>query len=196
VDGCAVKANDTYSSNLSTCASSTNVIGLIALQDIWMARPYNPTTKTMAPNCLDDTDLQPAAIGWSNMIADCTVVNPTIDAATAALQGFFEAEYWREGSASGGTLTFNGSDAVNAAGQFGTFQSGGGLVSGYLLNLNYDSRLLYDPPPQYLPATDGVWNDVGWVTCGSTVPNPDSSSTYPTATVPACVKLPNSFPPS
>jgi type II secretory pathway pseudopilin PulG len=195
VYGCAVQANLTYSSTLAGCTNSNNVIGLIALNDIWMARPV--TNNVDAPACTDDKDLQPASITWSTMVPNCTVSNPIIDAASAALQGFFEAEYWREGGAVAGldTLTFNGSDAVNAAGQFGTF-SGSTLYSGYLLNLNYDSRLLIDPPPAYLPATDGVWNQVGWVTCGTTLPNPDSSASYPPATVPPCAPLAGTFPPS
>jgi hypothetical protein len=155
-----------------------------------MARPYNPTTGKMAPACNDDTDIMPAAVTWNNMIPNCTVVNPTIDAAAAALNGFFEVEYWREGDASGGTLTFNGSDEVNNAGQFGTF-SGSTLEAGYLLNLNYDGRLKGDPPPQYLPATDGIWEQVGWVTCGSTVPNPFTAG-YPNG-VPACAPLAGSY---
>jgi hypothetical protein len=190
VYGCAVNANGTYQTNLSGCSSSLNVLGLIALNNIWMARPYNPTTGKMAPACNDDTDIMPAAVTWNNMIPNCTVVNPTIDAAAAALNGFFEVEYWREGDASGGTLTFNGSDEVNNAGQFGTF-SGSTLEAGYLLNLNYDGRLKGDPPPQYLPATDGIWEQVGWVTCGSTVPNPFTAG-YPNG-VPACAPLAGSY---
>jgi hypothetical protein len=191
VYGCAVNANGTYQTNLSGCSTSLDVLGIIALNNIWMARPYNPTTGKMAPACADDTDLQPASITWSNMIPNCTVVNPTIDAAMAALNGFFEVEYWREGDASGGTLYFNGSDEVNNAGQFGTF-SGSTLHSGYLLNLSYDGRLKGDYPPQYLPATDGIWAEVGWVTCGSTVPNPFTSG-YPNG-VPACTPLAGSYP--
>jgi Tfp pilus assembly protein PilX len=209
VYGCAVPTTNPYTSAYdstltapSSCASSSNVLGLIALNDIWMARPYNPTTRAMAPSCArmgagntnDDVDLQPASISWNDMIPDCTVVNPTVDAAMASLTGFFEVEYWREGDATGGTITFNGSDAVNNSGQFGVFSPGGGLAAGYLLTLNYDSRLRADPPPQYLPATDGVWNEVGWVTCSNTVPNPNTTG-YPSGGVPACTSLANSYPP-
>jgi len=202
VYGCAVNSNGTYSASLAGCQSSSDVLGLIAANDVWMARPLDsngnddPTCGTLTgvladPN--DNTDLPPSSVLWSDMIpTDCTVSNPIIDAASAALTGFFEVEYWREGSNSG-TLTFNGSDAVNNAGQFGVFSSGGGLQKGYLLDLNYDSRLLVDPPPQYLPATDGVWAEAGWVTCGSTVPNPFTTG-YPSG-VPACTALPGSYAP-
>ncbi|MFZ0170408.1 MAG: hypothetical protein WAL04_01885, partial [Acidimicrobiales bacterium] len=192
VYGCAVNANGTYQSTLAGCQSSPDVLGLIAKNDIWMARPLTAAGND-EPTCGDNTDLAAGSVGWSNMIpTDCTVSNPTIDAATAALTGFFEVEYWREGSNSG-TLTFNGSDAVNNAGQFGTF-SGSTLLSGYLLDLNYDGRLLADPPPQYLPATDGVWEEAGWVTCGNTTPNPNTAG-YPTSTVPACTPLAGSYAP-
>ena len=198
--GCAVKADLSYHHTLANCTGSPDVLGLIALNNIWMARPWS-SRSGMAPDCTDNIDLSaPMAVSygsgtswWNNMIPNCTVVNPVIDAATAALNGFFEVEYWREGNAAGGTISFNGSDAVNNAGQFGVFGSGG-LQSGYLLNLTYDSRLKADPPPQYLPATDGVWAEVGWVTCGSTVPNPDTSG-YPPSTVPACTSLAGSVPP-
>jgi hypothetical protein len=192
VYGCAVNSSGTYQSTLTNCQSSPDVLGMIALNDIWMARPLNSAGND-EPNCADDYDMTPGAIGWSDMIpTNCTVSNPIIDAATAALTGFFEVEYWREGSNSG-TLTFNGSDAVNNAGQFGVF-GGSGLSSGYLLDLNYDARLKADPPPQYLPATDGVWADVGWVTCSSTTPNPNTSG-YPTSTVPGCSALTDSVNP-
>ena len=158
-----------------------------------MAQPYNPTTNQMAPECTDNTDLAPASIAWANMVPNCTVVDPVIDAATAALTGFFEVEYWREGNGEGGTIYFNGSDAVNNAGQFGVFGSGG-LTQGYYLDLNYDGRLLADSPPQYLPATDGVWGEAGWVTCGSTSPNP-STAGYPTSSVPACTPLGGAYAP-
>jgi len=204
VYGCAVNAGGTYQNNLTGCASSADVLGLIALNNIWMARPWNPTTQAMAPECTDNTDLQaPLAVAygngagwWNNMIPDCTVVNPVIDAATAALNGFFEVEYWQEGDASGGTLYFNGSDAVNNAGQYGVFNGGSNptLVRGYLLDLNYDGRLKADSPPQYLPATDGVWEEAGWVSCGSTSPNP-STSGYPSGTVPACTSLGGTYAP-
>jgi hypothetical protein len=202
--GCAVNSTGTYQTDLSGCQSSPDVLGLIALNDIWMSRPYNTTTRSMPPTCSDDTDLSsPAPVTypgytgtswWNNMVPNCLVHNPVIDAATAALNGFFEVEYWREGDASGGRIYFNGSDAVNNAGQFGTF-SGSTLYSGYLLNLNYDSRLKADSPPQYLPATDGVWSEVGWVTCANTTPNPNTPG-YPTTSVPVCSTLPHSYPPS
>ncbi|MGC9961497.1 MAG: hypothetical protein ABSE47_06290 [Acidimicrobiales bacterium] len=198
VDGCAVNANGTYQNTLASCGSSLDVLGLIALNNIWMARPYNPSTGKMAPACADDVDMPTSAlptIGWGDMVPNCTVVNPVIDAATAALTGFFEVQYWREGDASGGTIHFNGSDAVNNAGQFGVFNSGGGLTQGYLLILNYDTRLKATPPPDYLPATDSIWKVSAWVTCGGTTPNPDSSASYPSATVPACTPLPGAVAP-
>ncbi len=188
VYGCAVNSSGTYQNNLSSCSGSADVLGLIAKNDIWMARP-SLTTSTA---CADDYDMSATSVAWSDMIpTNCIVHNPIIDAATAALTGFFEVEYWREGS-NNGTLSFNGSDAVNNAGQFGTF-SGSTLNSGYLLDLNYDSRLVADPPPQYLPATDSVWKEAGWVTCASTIPNPYTSG-YPSGS-PGCSALPNTYAP-
>jgi Tfp pilus assembly protein PilX len=191
--GCAVNVaapyTGAYQTTLGSCANSTHVLGLIAQADIWMAQPVN-TTETY---CTDDTDLQPGSIDWGNMMPNCIVHNPVVDAAMASLTGFFEVEYWREGNGNGGTLNFNGSDAVNNSGQFGVF-SGASLTAGYALTLNYDSRLVAEAPPDYLVATDAVWNVVGWVTCGNTTPNPYTAG-YPTATIPTCTTLTNSYAP-
>lgn len=99
------------------------------------------------------------------------------------MQGFFEVQNWREGDASG-TLYFNGSTAVNNAGQYGVF-SGSTLVKGYLLNLTYDTRLRYLPPPSFVQATASVWGVVDWTTCGN------SSYSLPgSAAVGICSPLP------
>ncbi len=145
-------------------------MGLIADQSIWLSRPVLGSP----PTCPDDNDMPLSAVTWNNIIPTyCDIQNPIIDGATAALAGFFEDQNWREG-VNNGNIYFNGSDAVNDAGQYGTFGSGGGILTGYNLNLNYDPRLLVDPPPQYVQATDSVWQVAGWVTCGNTTPNPDS----------------------
>jgi len=54
VYGCAVNANGTYQSTLAGCQSSPDVLGLIAKNDIWMARPLRlrvpaETTPTWRP---------------------------------------------------------------------------------------------------------------------------------------------------
>jgi len=164
---CAVNAGGSYQTNIANCSSSITVVGLIADHSIWLSRPLGVS------NCTDDNDMPLSSVTWDNIIPTyCDIENPIIDGATAALSGFFEAQNWKEGG-NNGNIYFNGSDAVNNAGQYGTF-SGSSIVTGYNLKLQYDPRLLVDPPPQYVQATDSVWQVAGWVTCGNTSPNPDS----------------------
>jgi hypothetical protein len=197
-----------YSTSLSGCSSSVDVLGLIAQNDTWLAHPVNAGAQMAA--CTDDYDMPapgdtfggptpptpslPARtagdtntgeIDFNDMIPTlCDQKNPIIDAAEASLQGFFEVQNWREGNANGGTLYFNGSTAVNNAGQYGVF-SGSSLLKGYLLNLTYDTRLRYLPPPSFVQATASVWGVVDWTTCGN------SSYSQPGSTAVAiCSPLP------
>jgi hypothetical protein len=162
----------TISSSISGCATSTDVTGLVAAQSIWLAHGVTSSGGEEAM-CTDDYDMAPGSMTIADLLPDqCDLQDPVIDAAMAALQGFFEVQNWTEGNRHGGTVTVNGSDAVNNAGQFGEFQgSGPGLtiIKGYALALNYDSRLRYLTPPDYVQATASVWDVVGWVTCGNSV---------------------------
>jgi hypothetical protein len=197
------------SNSLAGCSGSVDVLGLIATYNTWLAHPVSATGGQLAA-CTDDYDMPapgdtfggatpptvsvPARtagdtytgeIDFNDMIPTlCDQTNPILDAATASLQGFFEVQNWREGDASGGKLSFNGSTAVNNAGQYGVF-SGSTLEQGYLLNLTYDTRLRYLPPPSFVQATASVWGVVDWTTCGN------SSYSQPCSTAVAiCSPLP------
>jgi hypothetical protein len=211
VYACATNANGSYQTTLANCTNSTNALGLVAQNNIWISRPWTSSGGNAAA-CSDDNDtLAAGTVTWANMVPNCTPTSsqsnlstpgpgPILDAALAAEKGFVEVANWRYASTGGGvgtpTLYLNGSDAVNNNGQFGVF-GGGGLQDGDLLTLTYDSRLKTSlaQPPDYLSATDSIYIVTGWVTCGNTTPNPNSS-TYPASGVPSCAPSPSgTYPP-
>lgn len=184
VYSCALNGSSTtqpgFKTNLpSACQSSNDVTGLIADKQIWLSDMNSGTT------CSDDYDMAlntsggSPNISWSDMIPlggngaqqDCYMAQPIVDAAITSLQGFFEVQDWRFATNGGGppNLYVNGNMTVTNAGQYGTF---GSSNTGYLLQLNFDKRLQYDLPPDYLSATGAVWEVTQWVSCGSTTPNP------------------------
>jgi Tfp pilus assembly protein PilX len=202
-----------YSNSISGCANSLDILGLVANNNTWLAHPVDASGRQLAA-CTDDYDMPapgdnpsfgttppvPTVPGRApaDLLADqgdidfndmiptlCDQNNPILDGAEASLQGFFEVQNWREGNASGGTLYFNGSTAVNDAGQYGVFSSGPSLQNGYLLNLTYDTRLRYLVPPSFVQATASVWSVVDWTSCGN------SNYAAPgTAAVAVCIALP------
>jgi Tfp pilus assembly protein PilX len=205
-----------YSTGISGCNSSLDVLGLVASADNWVAHPLSSGNE--APKCNDDYDMPaPGAslggqtppspsypprtggdpttgalageIDFNDMTPTlCDLTNPIVDAATASLSGFLEIRNWREGDNSGGTLYLNGSMAVNNAGQFGVFTGGSSpsLQKGYLLNLSYDVRLRYLTPPSFVQATNSVWNIVNWTTCANS-----ASATPGSAAAKTCKPLPS-----
>jgi hypothetical protein len=129
-----------YSSTLRGCGRSKIELGLVADGDVWL------NNEVGAALCTDNSDLGSASLRWANLAPDCDVQNPIIDAAIGAPSGFFDVQNWRYGTGQDGTLTVNGSMAVNNAGQFGSFD-GSGLASGDILALNFDARLDREQPP-------------------------------------------------
>ena len=179
-------------STAPNCAKSPDMVGLVANQNVWLS---HPTTggETSCPHAdaADDPSLvsYPAAsssTAWDTVFpwcaatgppdpnnSNCTPVvtsncpgNPVIDAAFAALQGFFEVQNFNSGDASGGNMYINGSDIVNNAGQYGSFNpSGDVIVTGYIPYLSYDARLKYEEPPQFTQATKSSWQESAYISC-------------------------------
>jgi hypothetical protein len=79
--------------------------------------------------------------------------NVTIDAAILAVNQSFIADNWYCGSALG-NLTVNGAIGQYWRGAVG--QSGGGN-SGYIKDYNYDDRLKYAEPPNFLDPVQASW---------------------------------------
>ena len=107
--------------------------------------------------------------------------NPIIDAAFAALQGFFEVENFSSGDASGGRMYINGADIVNNAGQYGSFTANGGIDTGYLPYLSYDSRLRYEEPPEFTQATRSSWQEVAFIACANSIDAANDGTCAPLA---------------
>lgn len=166
-----------FTSSISNCSSSSDITGLIADSDVWMADPVGASydvPSAATTQCSDDYDVPLSSISWDDMIPnECYVSNPVIDAAVGALNGFFEIDNW-EFASSHGTLTLNGSQEVLNAGQYGVFSSPTSVIDGYVVRLNYDTRLMYAPPPGYLQAIGAIWEITAWISCGSS-PGPDYS---------------------
>ena len=165
---CALTSSTAFSTSVgSNCASSNDTTGLIADNSVWMSDSSNASS-----TCADTNTNNPSwAVMMPASVSGCYIKNPVIDAAVAALKGFFEVQNWRYAPA-GGTLHLNGSQEVLTAGQYGIFQTNPIYVyNGYYLQLSYDHRLMYSPPPGYIQAIGAVWDVNSWISCGSS-PSP------------------------
>jgi Tfp pilus assembly protein PilX len=79
----------------------------------------------------------------------------TIDAAMLAIKHSFIVDHYDCGS-SQGTLTIHGAVAQKFRGPVGTFNSSG-TVNGYSKNYEYDNRLRYQEPPNFLDPVTKSW---------------------------------------
>ena len=82
-----------------------------------------------------------------------SLTNPTIDAAILAIEHSFIVDHYDCG-ASLGTLTVNGAISQKFRGPVGT--TGG--RTGYIKNYNYDDRLRYMEPPNFLDPVEPAWH--------------------------------------
>lgn len=190
VYSCATDATTgAFSASLSNCSGSSDVTGVIASTgDVWMSDPCNqngclPQSGSGPQQCNDDSNAALSSLTWSDLVPDtCFVQNPIIDGAVASLNGFLEVQNWRFAGAHG-TLTLNGSQEVVSAGQYGVFNSPTSLQNGYFTALNYDNRLLYQPPPGYISAIGAVWEVTSWMSCGESPPGQTNAGN--------CIPLPS-----
>jgi hypothetical protein len=114
--------------------SGTNVIGLIATNDIWV---YHPITAASA-NLLTSTDA-------------VTV----IQAAVLSVKHSFLVQNWLTATAVG-TLNLTGALAQKYRGPVGS-GSGTSISTGYGKNYVYDPRLAYLQPPFFLASSSNIW---------------------------------------
>lgn len=117
--------------NLTHPDNDDAMMGLVANQ---MVRVYHPVTRS-----------------WSSCSNNGGSKVNQIDAAILATQGSFIADNWDCGS-SLGTLTVNGAITQYWRGTVGT--SAG---NGYTKNYQYDDRLRYREPPNFLDPTTALW---------------------------------------
>ena len=131
-----IRGHIRYANDPRTNPSSTDALGLIARDDVWV--------DTTAPNNLEIN----AAV-----LAAGTV--------SASNRGSFGVLNFNSGSARG-VLTVHGGIVQDQRGAVGTFNSSTGVTStGFGKNYSYDPRFVEDPPPYY-PAVVGKIEFAEW----------------------------------
>lgn len=133
--------------------SSDGLLGLIANNFVRVYHSY--------PNeGLSDTSHQPSCSRYSGKGSESGLGNVTIDAAILAIKHSFIVDHYDCGS-NQGTLTVNGAIAQKFRGPVGTFQTGRNgqttTVSGYSKKYEYDDRLRYEEPPNFLDPVSKSW---------------------------------------
>ncbi|MGD1017849.1 MAG: hypothetical protein ABSA12_00890 [Verrucomicrobiia bacterium] len=129
-----IENNITYTHNPVTTPTTTDALGLISQDNIWVG--------TSAPAALT-IDAAMIAAGTSSGgtgsfgVIDYATMTPT------------------------GTLTVYGGIVQAVRGAVGTANESGGVGTGYAKNYNYDSRFLTKPPPDY-PVISGKINFSQW----------------------------------
>ena len=117
---------------LSDGGAGTDVVGLIAGNDVWVYHPINSSGNNLLSSPVND-----------------------IYAAVLALRHSFVAQNWSEGSPVG-TLNVTGAIAQKFRGAVNT-GSGASLSTGYGKNYVYDDRFAYLQPPYFLMPDASPW---------------------------------------
>ena len=126
-----VTGNLTVADNLTT----TDVIGLIANNDVWVYHPLNA--------------------GSNELLAAGSRVTQ-IQAAILSVTHSFLVQNWADGDPLG-TLNVSGAIAQKFRGPVGT-GNGSTLATGYYKNYVYDPRLAYQQPPYFLSPVSSEWH--------------------------------------
>jgi hypothetical protein len=129
-DDIVVTGNLKVTDNLA----GTDVVGLIADNNIWV---YHPITS-----------------GAANLLPSSKYVT-AIQAAVLSVSHSFVVQNWAAGSAVG-TLSVTGAIAQKFRGPVGTGSSSS-INTGYYKNYVYDTRLAYLQPPYFLSPTSNQW---------------------------------------
>jgi hypothetical protein len=127
---------------------------------------------------VDPQDGMEANQTLADVVPDCDLQNPVIDAATVALGGSLADEDWDAGANDAGGAYVQGADISWARGPFG--YSG---TTGYAKHFTYDTRLQYLTPPNMDLVAGLSWNAANWVACGtvndSSVTNANAAGVCP-----------------
>ncbi len=119
------------------------MLGLIANNFIRVAHPLSPDNNTTSSSCGGRTN----AVSQSNR---------RIDAAMLSIQHSFIVDHYNCGAPMA-NLTVTGAISQKFRGPVGTV-SGTTPVSGYTKNYNYDDRLRYLAPPNFLDPVESAWH--------------------------------------
>lgn len=136
--------------------------------------PGNNTNEFCGQQGVGTQDGTESSQAIGDVVPDCDLQNPVIDAAMIALGGSLADEDWDAGpnGDGAGSAWIEGTDISWVRGPFGL--SGD---TGYYKEFTYDTRLAYLSPPDISVVAGLTWNASNWVTCGSvddvnvTVPN-------------------------
>ena len=148
-----VRVSGSYSGQLTIAAendiivtedivrSGNGLLGLVANNFVRVYHPY--PTQTSRNNCGSGS-------------GSGSLGNVRVDAAILAIQHSFIVDHYNCGNELG-TLTVNGAISQKFRGAVGT-HSGGGAETGYSKNYNYDDRLRYQEPPNFLDPVQSAWH--------------------------------------
>jgi Tfp pilus assembly protein PilX len=135
-----IENNITYTHNPVTTPTSTDALGLISQDNIWVG--------TSAPAALTiDAAMIAAGTSGDGSAGSFGVINYATMIPT-------------------GTLTVYGGIVQTTRGAVGTANMSGGVGTGYAKNYNFDSRFLTKPPPDY-PVISGKVNFGEWQESGN-----------------------------
>ena len=151
----------------TTTITGTQCTGSAAASNITISNSLTYPTANKVLVSGDPTSDASDALGLiaQNSVIVSDVPNIEIDAAILALSDSFYVNRWY--SVTGmGTLNVFGSIAQNFRGPVGTSGGGGGMT-GYLKNYNYDSSLQTLFPPYFIPPNGAVWSPTSYEECGS-----------------------------
>ena len=120
--------------------SGAGLLGLVANNFVRVKHPFSDTNDTVRGQC----------DGGSNQSGSLS--NPTIDAALLAISHSFIVDHYDCGAGLG-TMHVNGAISQKFRGAVGT--TGG---TGYIKDYNYDDRLRYQEPPNFLDPVQSAWH--------------------------------------
>lgn len=130
-DDIVVTGNLTVADNMT----NTDVIGLIANNDVWVYHPLTASSGELLTSANRVTSIQ---------------------AAILSVKHSFVVQNWADGDPLG-TLNVSGAIAQQYRGPVGTGNSSG-IATGYYKNYVYDPRLAYLQPPYFLSPVSSEWH--------------------------------------
>ncbi len=147
--------------NITRTSGSQGLLGLIANNFVRIKHPFCRTHSGASEGCPSGkipAETTPGPYGeprcneGSN--ATGTLTNPTIEAAILAIEHSFIVDHYDCG-AELGTLNVKGAISQKYRGTVGT---SGSSSTGYLKNYEYDDRLRYMEPPNFLDPVEPAWH--------------------------------------
>lgn len=156
----------TSTDNCSNAPASpaTDVLGLIAYNYVEVNHPVTESRGGYS-------NLPTCGSRGAGSAPDCDLSDPILDAVILALNHSFLVNQYDEGSPLG-TLTVHGAIDQDWRGPVGT-DNDGTVVTGYVKDYQYDSRLHYLSPPYYLSPGTNSWG------LASIYVNPSASCALP-----------------